>query len=177
MQDPGLVFHPPMLYMGYVGFAVAFAFAIAALISGRLDAAWARWSRPWTIGAWVFLTLGIALGSWWGLLRTGLGWLVVWDPWKMLPSCPGCWVPPCCILAVTEQRGSFKSWTVCWPSVLFIVLGDLLGAFGCLDIGARIRNRPRRGIFILILLVLVVGSSLTLFAWRAPKVALGGRFV
>ncbi|MFO1264069.1 MAG: heme lyase CcmF/NrfE family subunit [Rhodoferax sp.] len=179
LQDPGLVFHPPMLYMGYVGFAVAFAFAIAALISGRLDAAWARWSRPWTIGAWVFLTLGIALGSWWAYYELGWGGWWFWDPVENASFMP--WLLGTALLhslAVTEQRGSFKSWTVLLAIGAFSLslLGTFLVRSGVLTSVHAFATDPRRGIFILILLVLVVGSSLTLFAWRAPKVALGGRF-
>ena len=179
LQDPGLVFHPPMLYMGYVGFAVAFAFAIAALISGRLDAAWARWSRPWTIGAWVFLTLGIALGSWWAYYELGWGGWWFWDPVENASFMP--WLLGTALLhslAVTEQRGSFKSWTVLLAIGAFSLslLGTFLVRSGVLTSVHAFATDPRRGIFILILLVLVIGSSLTLFAWRAPKVALGGRF-
>ena len=179
LQDPGLIFHPPMLYMGYVGFAVAFAFAIAALLSGRLDAAWARWSRPWTIAAWVFLTLGIALGSWWAYYELGWGGWWFWDPVENASFMP--WLLGTALLhslAVTEQRGSFKSWTVLLAIGAFSLslLGTFLVRSGVLTSVHAFATDPRRGIFILILLVLVVGTSLALFAWRAPKVALGGRF-
>lgn len=179
LQDPGLVFHPPMLYMGYVGFAVAFAFAIAALLSGRLDAAWARWSRPWTTAAWIFLTLGIALGSWWAYYELGWGGWWFWDPVENASFMP--WLLGTALLhslAVTEKRGSFKSWTVLLAIGAFSMslLGTFLVRSGVLTSVHAFATDPRRGIFILILLVLVVGSSLLLFAWRAPKVALGGQF-
>jgi len=179
LQDPGLIFHPPMLYMGYVGFAVAFAFAIAALLSGRLDAAWARWSRPWTIAAWGFLTLGIALGSWWAYYELGWGGWWFWDPVENASFLP--WLLGTALLhslAVTEKRGSFKSWTVLLAIGAFSMslLGTFLVRSGVLTSVHAFATDPRRGVFILVLLVVVVGSSLALFAWRAPKVALGGSF-
>jgi cytochrome c-type biogenesis protein CcmF len=179
LQDPGLVFHPPMLYMGYVGFSVAFAFAIAALLSGRLDAAWARWSRPWTTTAWIFLTLGIGLGSWWAYYELGWGGWWFWDPVENASFMP--WLIGTALmhsLAVTEKRGSFKSWTVLLAIGAFSLslLGTFLVRSGVLTSVHAFATDPRRGIFILVLLVLVIGSSLTLFAWRAPKVALGGSF-
>ena len=179
LQDPGLIIHPPMLYMGYVGFAVAFAFAIAALLSGRLDAAWARWSRPWTTAAWAFLTLGIALGSWWAYYELGWGGWWFWDPVENASFMP--WLLGTALmhsLAVTEKRGSFKSWTVLLAIGAFSLslLGTFLVRSGVLTSVHAFATDPRRGIFILILLVVVVGSSLALFAWRAPKVALGGKF-
>lgn len=179
LQDPGLVFHPPMLYMGYVGFAVAFAFAIAALLSGRLDAAWARWSRPWTTAAWIFLTLGIALGSWWAYYTLGWGGWWFWDPVENASFLP--WLLGTALLhslAVTEKRGSFKSWTVLLAIGAFSLslLGTFLVRSGVLTSVHAFATDPRRGIFILVLLLLVVGSSLALYAWRAPKVALGGSF-
>ena len=179
LQDPGLVFHPPMLYMGYVGFSVAFAFAIAALLSGRLDAAWARWSRPWTLTAWMFLTLGIALGSIWAYYVLGWGGWWFWDPVENASFMP--WLLGTALihsLAVTEKRGSFKSWTVLLAIGAFSLslLGTFLVRSGVLTSVHAFATDPRRGIFILMLLVLVVGSSLALFAWRAPKVALGGSF-
>ena len=179
LQDPGLIFHPPMLYMGYVGFAVAFAFAIAALLSGRLDAAWARWSRPWTTAAWVFLTLGIALGSWWAYYELGWGGWWFWDPVENASFMP--WLIGTALihsLAVTEKRGTFKSWTVLLAIGAFSLslLGTFLVRSGVLTSVHAFATDPRRGIFILVLLFLVVGSSLVLFAWRAPKVALGGSF-
>lgn len=179
LQDPGLIFHPPMLYMGYVGFAVAFAFAIAALLSGRLDAAWARWSRPWTTAAWVFLTLGIALGSWWAYYELGWGGWWFWDPVENASFLP--WLLGTALLhslAVTEKRGSFKSWTVLLAIGAFSLslLGTFLVRSGVLTSVHAFATDPKRGVFILVLLVAVVGSSLALFAWRAPKVALGGTF-
>jgi len=179
LQDPGLVFHPPMLYMGYVGFSVAFAFAIAALLAGQLDAAWARWSRPWTIAAWIFLTLGIALGSWWAYYELGWGGWWFWDPVENASFMP--WLVGTALihsLAVTEKRGSFKNWTVLLAIGAFSLslLGTFLVRSGVLTSVHAFASDPRRGIFILILLAVVVGTSLMLFAWRAPKVSLGGAF-
>ena len=179
LQDPGLVFHPPMLYMGYVGFSVAFAFAIASLLSGRLDAAWARWSRPWTTAAWVFLTLGIALGSWWAYYELGWGGWWFWDPVENASFIP--WLVGTALLhslAVTEKRGGFKSWTVLLAITAFSLslLGTFLVRSGVLTSVHAFATDPNRGIFILIFLVLVVGSSLILYAWRAPKSTMGGKF-
>jgi len=179
LQDPGLIIHPPMLYMGYVGFSVAFAFAIAALLSGQLDAAWARWSRPWTTAAWIFLTLGIAMGSWWAYYELGWGGWWFWDPVENASFMP--WLVGTALihsLAVTEKRGSFKNWTVLLAISAFSLslLGTFLVRSGVLTSVHAFATDPRRGIFILIFLVAVIGSSLALFAWRAPKVGLGGRF-
>ena len=179
LQDPGLVFHPPMLYMGYVGFSVAFAFAIAALLSGKLDAAWARWSRPWTITAWAFLTAGIALGSWWAYYELGWGGWWFWDPVENASFMP--WLVGTALLhslAVTEKRGSFKNWTVLLAISAFSLslLGTFLVRSGVLTSVHAFASDPRRGVFILILLALVVGSSLTLFAVRANQVSRGGTF-
>ena len=179
LQDPGLVFHPPMLYMGYVGFSVAFAFAIAALLSGRLDAAWARWSRPWTTAAWIFLTAGIALGSIWAYYELGWGGWWFWDPVENASFMP--WLVGTALihsLAVTEKRGGFKNWTVLLAIGAFSLslLGTFLVRSGVLTSVHAFAADPRRGIFILVFLVVVVGASLTLFAWRAPKVSLGGAF-
>lgn len=179
LQDPGLVFHPPILYMGYVGFAVAFAFAIAALLSGRLDSAWARWSRPWTTAAWVFLTWGIGTGSWWAYYELGWGGWWFWDPVENASFMP--WLIGTALLhslAVTEKRGTFKSWTVLLAISAFSLslLGTFLVRSGVLTSVHAFATDPRRGVFILALLLVVVGSSLALFAWRAPKVALGGSF-
>ena len=179
LQDPGLVFHPPMLYMGYVGFSVAFAFAIASLLSGRLDAAWARWSRPWTTAAWVFLTLGIALGSWWAYYELGWGGWWFWDPVENASFRP--WLVGTALLhslAVTEKRGGFKSWTVLLAITAFSLslLGTFLVRSGVLTSVHAFATDPKRGVFILIFLILVVGSSLILYAWRAPKSSLGGKF-
>jgi cytochrome c-type biogenesis protein CcmF len=163
LQDPGLVFHPPMLYMGYVGFSVAFAFAIASLLSGRLDAAWARWSRPWTTAAWIFLTLGIALGSWWAYYELGWGGWWFWDPVENASFIP--WLVGTALLhslAVTEKRGGFKSWTVLLAITAFSLslLGTFLVRSGVLTSVHAFATDPKRGVFILIFLCLVVGSSL-----------------
>ncbi len=179
LQDPGLIFHPPMLYMGYVGFSVAFAFAIAALLSGQLDAAWARWSRPWTTTAWAFLTLGIALGSWWAYYELGWGGWWFWDPVENASFLP--WLVGTALihsLAVTEKRGCFKNWTVLLAIAAFSLslLGTFLVRSGVLTSVHAFATDPRRGIFILILLAIVIGASLILFALRAPKVGLGGSF-
>jgi cytochrome c-type biogenesis protein CcmF len=179
LQDPGLVFHPPMLYMGYVGFSVAFAFAISALLSGRLDAAWARWSRPWTTVAWIFLTLGIALGSWWAYYELGWGGWWFWDPVENASFMP--WLVGTALihsLAVTEKRGSFKNWTVLLAIGAFSLslLGTFLVRSGVLTSVHAFATDPKRGIFILAFLVVVIGNSLALFAWRAPKVGIGGSF-
>ncbi|MCX8085587.1 MAG: heme lyase CcmF/NrfE family subunit [Rhodocyclaceae bacterium] len=179
LQDPGLIFHPPLLYMGYVGFSVAFAFAIAALLAGQLDAAWARWSRPWTTIAWVFLTLGIALGSWWAYYELGWGGWWFWDPVENASFMP--WLVGTALihsLAVTEKRGSFKNWTVLLAIAAFSLslLGTFLVRSGVLTSVHAFATDPKRGIFILILLAIVVGSSLLLYAARAPQVSLGGRF-
>ncbi len=179
LQDPGMVLHPPMLYMGYVGFSVAFAFAIAALLGGHLDAAWARWSRPWTTIAWMFLTLGIALGSWWAYYELGWGGWWFWDPVENASFMP--WLIGTALmhsLAVTEKRGSFKSWTVLLAIFAFSLslLGTFLVRSGVLTSVHAFATDPKRGIFILSFLVIVIGASLLLFAWRAPKVGLGGSF-
>ena len=179
LQDPGLVLHPPMLYMGYVGFSVAFAFAIAALLSGRLDAAWARWSRPWTTVAWLFLTLGIALGSWWAYYELGWGGWWFWDPVENASFMP--WLVGTALihsLAVTEKRGAFKNWTVLLAIIAFSLslLGTFLVRSGVLTSVHSFANDPRRGVFILILLALVVGGSLLVYALRAPRVGSSGGF-
>ncbi|MBE0615313.1 MAG: heme lyase CcmF/NrfE family subunit [Burkholderiales bacterium] len=179
LQDPGMVFHPPMLYMGYVGFSVAFAFAMAALLDGRLDAAWARWSRPWTTVAWMFLTLGIALGSYWAYYELGWGGWWFWDPVENASFMP--WLIGTALihsLAVTEKRGAFRIWTVFLAITAFSLslLGTFLVRSGVLTSVHAFATDPKRGIFILIFLAVVVGTSLTLFAWRASKVGLGGRF-
>lgn len=179
LQDPGMIMHPPMLYMGYVGFSVAFAFAIAALLSGQLDAAWARWSRPWTTAAWVFLTIGIMIGSWWAYYELGWGGWWFWDPVENASFMP--WLVGTALihsLAVTEKRGSFKSWTVLLAITTFSLslLGTFLVRSGVLTSVHAFATDPARGIFILVYLVVIVGLSLALFAWRAPKVGLGGGF-
>jgi len=179
LQDPGMIIHPPMLYMGYVGFVVAFAFAIAALLSGRLDAAWARWSRPWTTVAWCFLTVGIALGSFWAYYELGWGGWWFWDPVENASFMP--WLVGTALihsLAVTEKRGGFKMWTALLAILAFSL--SLLGTFivrsGVLSSVHAFATDPARGLFILAFLAVVVGGSLLLFAWRAPKVGAGGSF-
>ncbi|NIP72701.1 MAG: heme lyase CcmF/NrfE family subunit [Gammaproteobacteria bacterium] len=179
LQDPGLVMHPPMLYMGYVGFSVAFGFAIAALLGGRLDAAWVRWSRPWTTAAWVFLTLGITLGSWWAYYELGWGGWWFWDPVENASFMP--WLVGTALihsLAVTEKRGAFKSWTVLLAIFAFSLslLGTFLVRSGVLTSVHAFATDPARGVFILAFLAAVVGASLGLYAWRAPEVRGGGRF-
>jgi len=179
LQDPGMVIHPPMLYMGYVGFSVAFAFAISALLSGRLDATWARWSRPWTTTAWLFLTLGIALGSWWAYYELGWGGWWFWDPVENASFMP--WLVGTALihsLAVTEKRGAFKSWTVLLAIFAFALslLGTFLVRSGVLTSVHAFATDPKRGVFILAFLAVVIGGSLTLFAWRAHRIGLGGRF-
>ncbi len=179
LQDPGMVIHPPMLYMGYVGFSVAFAFAVAALLGGRLDAAWARWTRPWTTAAWIFLTIGIALGSWWAYYELGWGGWWFWDPVENASFMP--WLVGTALihsLAVTEKRGAFKSWTVLLAIMAFSLslLGTFLVRSGVLSSVHAFATDPTRGLFILAFLVVVVGGSLALYAWRAPTVGLGARF-
>jgi len=179
LQDPGMIIHPPLLYMGYVGFSVAFAFAIAALLTGRLDAAWARWSRPWTTAAWVFLTAGIALGSGWAYYELGWGGWWFWDPVENASFMP--WLLGTALihsLAVTEKRGAFRSWTVLLAIGAFSLslLGTFLVRSGVLTSVHAFATDPRRGLFILAFLVAVIGVSLLLYAWRAPKLAGGGSF-
>jgi len=179
LQDPGMVFHPPMLYMGYVGFSVAFAFAIAALIGGNLDATWARWTRPWTIAAWIFLTVGIAMGSAWAYYELGWGGWWFWDPVENASFMP--WLVGTALihsLAVTEKRGAFKSWTVLLAIMAFSLslLGTFLVRSGVLSSVHAFATDPKRGLFILAFLVIVIGGSLMLYAWRAPQVGLGSRF-
>src|SRR5438552_136224 len=179
LQDPGMVFHPPMLYMGYVGFSVAFAFAIAALIGGRLDATWARWSRPWTTVAWCFLTLGIALGSGWAYYELGWGGWWFWDPVENASFMP--WLAGTALihsLAVTEKRGTFRSWTVLLAIIAFSLslVGTFLVRSGVLTSVHAFATAPARGVFILAFLALVIGGALALFAWRAPRVGLGSKF-
>ena len=179
LQDPAMVVHPPMLYMGYVGFSVAFAFAISALISGRLDATWARWSRPWTTVAWMFLTCGIALGSFWAYYELGWGGWWFWDPVENASFMP--WLVGTALihsLAVTEKRGGFKSWTVLLAIATFSLslLGTFLVRSGVLTSVHAFATDPKRGIFILVFLAFVIGGSLLLYAWRAKHVGLGGKF-
>ena len=179
LQDPGMVIHPPMLYMGYVGFSVAYAFAIAALIGGNLDATWARWTRPWTAAAWIFMTFGIGLGSWWAYNELGWGGWWFWDPVENASFMP--WLVGTALihsLAVTEKRGGFKVWTVLLAIMAFSLslLGTFLVRSGVLSSVHAFATDPRRGLFILAFLVIVIGASLVLFAWRAPRVGLGQRF-
>ncbi|MFV0278214.1 MAG: heme lyase CcmF/NrfE family subunit, partial [Parahaliea sp.] len=173
LQDPGLIIHPPLLYMGYVGFSVAFAFAIAALLGGRLDAAWARWSRPWTNVAWAFLSLGIMLGSWWAYYELGWGGWWFWDPVENASFMP--WLAGTALihsLAVTEKRGLFKSWTVLLAIFAFSLslLGTFLVRSGVLTSVHAFATDPARGLFVLVFLAIVVGGSLILYALRAPAV-------
>jgi cytochrome c-type biogenesis protein CcmF len=179
LQDPGMVIHPPMLYMGYVGFSVAFAFAVAALLSGRLDAAWARWSRPWTTVAWMFLTLGIALGSAWAYYELGWGGWWFWDPVENASFMP--WLVGTALihsLAVTEKRGGFRSWTVLLAIVAFALslLGTFLVRSGVLTSVHAFAVDPKRGIFILALFALMIGGALALYAWRTSRIGMGGNF-
>ncbi|MGJ0485946.1 MAG: heme lyase CcmF/NrfE family subunit [Methylomicrobium sp.] len=179
LQDPGLAIHPPMLYMGYVGFSVAFAFAIAALLEGRLDAAWARWSRPWTNIAWMFLTIGIALGSWWAYYELGWGGWWFWDPVENASFMP--WLVGTALihsLAATEKRGVFKTWTVLLAIFAFSLslLGTFLVRSGVLTSVHAFASDPARGLFILIFLGVVVGGSLLLYAVRAPTVKSSATF-
>ncbi|MBR9787930.1 MAG: heme lyase CcmF/NrfE family subunit [Vibrionaceae bacterium] len=179
LQDPGLIVHPPMLYMGYVGFSVAFSFAIASLMTGRLDTAWARWSRPWTTAAWVFLTLGIALGSWWAYYELGWGGWWFWDPVENASFMP--WLAGTALmhsLAVTEKRGTFKAWTVLLAISAFSLslLGTFLVRSGILVSVHAFASDPARGMFILAFLVFVIGGSLLLFAVKGASVRVRGNF-
>ena len=179
LQDPGMVIHPPMLYMGYVGFSVAFSFAIAALLGGRLDATWARWSRPWTTAAWSFLTIGIALGSWWSYYVLGWGGWWFWDPVENASFMP--WLVGTALLhslAVTEKRGTFKNWTVLLAIIAFSLslLGTFLVRSGVLTSVHAFATDPTRGVFILAFLAVVIGGSLTLYAMRAGAVGGGAGF-
>ncbi len=172
LQDFALAVHPPILYLGYVGFAVAFAFACATLLEGRLDAAWARWTRPWTLAAWMFLTVGIALGSWWAYYELGWGGWWFWDPVENASFMP--WLAGTALihsLAVTEKRGLFKSWTLLLAVTAFSLslLGTFLVRSGVLISVHAFATDPARGIFILAFLVAVIGGALLLFAWRAPR--------
>ncbi|MFA0055884.1 heme lyase CcmF/NrfE family subunit [Vibrio echinoideorum] len=179
LQDPGLIIHPPMLYMGYVGFSVAFSFAIASLMSGRLDTAWARWSRPWTIAAWLFLTVGIALGSWWAYYELGWGGWWFWDPVENASFMP--WLAGTALmhsLAVTEKRGTFKAWTVLLAISAFSLslLGTFLVRSGILVSVHAFASDPARGMFILGFLVFIIGGSLLLFAVKGASVRVRGNF-
>lgn len=179
LQDPGMIVHPPLLYMGYVGMSVVFAFAMAALLSGRLDAAWARWSRPWTIVAWVFMTLGIGLGSWWAYYELGWGGWWFWDPVENASFMP--WLTATALLhslAVTEKRGGFKVWTIMLAIVTFalVVLGAFIVRSGVITSVHAFASDPERGVFLLSMLAITLLGSLAVYAWRAPTVGLGGGF-
>ena len=179
LQDFGLIIHPPLLYMGYVGFSVAFAFAVAALLGGEVSRDWVRWSRPWTLVAWAFLTIGIALGSWWAYYELGWGGYWFWDPVENASFMP--WLVGTALIhsqAVTEKRGAFGNWTLLLALSAFSLslLGTFLVRSGVLTSVHAFASDPTRGIFILIYLALVVGGSLTLYAARAPKMIQGGGF-
>ena len=173
LQDIGLIFHPPLLYMGYVGFSVAFAFSIASLMTGKLDTAWARWSRPWTMAAWVFLTLGIVLGSWWAYYELGWGGWWFWDPVENASFMP--WLAGTALLhslAVTEKRGSFKAWTVLLAILAFslCLLGTFLVRSGILVSVHAFASDPTRGLYVLAYLIVVIGGSLTLYAYKGSQI-------
>ncbi|MDG2961006.1 heme lyase CcmF/NrfE family subunit [Bisgaard Taxon 10/6] len=173
LQDVGLIFHPPLLYMGYVGFSVAFAFSIASLMTGKLDTAWARWSRPWTMAAWIFLTLGIVLGSWWAYYELGWGGWWFWDPVENASLMP--WLAGTALLhslAVTEKRGAFKAWTVLLAILAFslCLLGTFLVRSGILVSVHAFASDPTRGLYILAYLVVVIGGSLTLYAFKGNRI-------
>ncbi|WP_025841522.1 heme lyase CcmF/NrfE family subunit [Asaia platycodi] len=179
LQDPGLAFHPPVLYTGYVGFAVPFAFAVAALIEGRVDAAWGRWVRPWAVAAWCFLTCGIAMGSWWSYYVLGWGGYWFWDPVENASLIP--WLTGTALVhsaIVVEKRDALRIWTVLLAiaSFSFSLSGTFLVRSGILNSVHAFANDPARGVFILGLLALVIGGSLLLFAWRAPSLTAGGIF-
>ena len=179
LQDPAMAIHPPMLYTGYVGFSVAFAFAVAALLGGRMDAVWARWSRPWTLTAWLFLTFGITLGSWWSYYVLGWGGWWFWDPVENASFMP--WLVGTALvhsLTVTEKRGAFKNWTALLAIAAFSLslLGTFLVRSGVLISVHSFASDPKRGIFILGMIGVFVGAALTLYAWRAPALAKGGGF-
>ena len=179
LQDPGLAIHPPLLYLGYVGFSIAFSFAIAALIEGRIDAAWARWVRPWTLMAWMFLTLGIAMGSYWAYYTLGWGGFWFWDPVENASLMP--WLAGTALLhsaVVMEKRNALKVWTILLAILTFSLslIGTFLVRSGVLTSVHSFANDPRRGVFILAILVLFIGGGLTLFSWRAPMLKQGGLF-
>lgn len=179
LQDPGLVIHPPILYMGYVGFSVVFAFAIAALMTGRLDADWARWSRPWTLVAWCFLTAGILLGSWWAYRELGWGGFWFWDPVENASLLP--WLSASALLhslIVCEKRDVFKAWTVLLAVTTFSLslLGTFLVRSGVLISVHAFATDPKRGLYLLQFLMIVVGGSLALYAWRARRIINTGSF-
>ena len=179
LQDPAMAIHPPMLYTGYVGFSVAFAFAVAALLGGRMDSVWARWSRPWTLTAWLFLSFGITLGSWWSYYELGWGGWWFWDPVENASFMP--WLVGTALvhsLAVTEKRGAFKSWTALLAIAAFTLslLGTFLVRSGVLVSVHSFASDPKRGIFILAMIGAFAGAAFTLYAWRAPTLSRGGGF-
>ncbi len=179
LQDPALAFHPPFLYAGYVGLSVSFSFAVAALIDGKVDAAWARWVRPWTLAAWIFLTIGIAMGSWWAYYELGWGGFWFWDPVENASFMP--WLVSAALLhsaIVVEKRNALKVWTILLAILAFSL--SLVGAFlvrsGVLTSVHAFATDPARGVFILLILCVFIGGALTLFAWRAPALKAGGVF-
>jgi cytochrome c-type biogenesis protein CcmF len=179
LQDPGLAFHPPLLYLGYVGFSIAFSFAIAALMEGRIDAAWARWVRPWVLGAWMCLTLGIAGGSYWAYYELGWGGFWFWDPVENASLMP--WLAGTALLhsaVVMEKRGALKVWTILLAILAFSLslIGTFLVRSGVLTSVHAFANDPARGVFILAILVVFIGGALLLFAVRAPLLKQGGLF-
>jgi cytochrome c-type biogenesis protein CcmF len=179
LQDIGLAVHPPMLYLGYVGFSISFSFAIAALIEGRIDAAWARWVRPWTLMAWIFLTLGIAMGSYWAYYELGWGGWWFWDPVENASLMP--WLAGTALLhslVVMEKRNALKVWTILLSILAFSLslLGTFLVRSGVLTSVHAFANDPRRGVFILLILCVFIGGSLALYAWRASALKQGGLF-
>src|SRR5438445_3247788 len=179
LQDPGLAIHPPLLYLGYVGFSISFSFAIAALIDGRIDAAWARWVRPWTLLAWMFLTLGIAMGSYWAYYTLGWGGWWFWDPVENASFMP--WLAGTALLhsaVVMEKRNALKVWTILLAILAFSLslIGTFLVRSGVLTSVHTFASDPTRGVFILAILVLFIGGGLALFAWRAPQLKQGGLF-
>src|SRR5579864_6807502 len=179
LEDRGLAFHPPMLYAGYVGFSISFCFAIAALIEGRDDPAWARWVRPWTLAAWCALTIGIAMGSWWSYYTLGWGGWWYWDPVENASFMP--WLVGTALLhsaIVVEKRNALKTWTILLAILTFSLslVGTFLVRSGVLTSVHAFAVDPRRGVFILLLICLYTGGALTLFAWRAPQLHGGGLF-
>ena len=179
LQDPALAFHPPFLYAGYVGLSIAFSFAIAALIEGRIDAAWARWVRPWTLAAWICLTLGIAMGSWWAYYELGWGGWWFWDPVENASFMP--WLAATALLhsaLVMEKREALKVWTILLAILAFSLslMGTFLVRSGILTSVHAFAVDPRRGVFILAILVVLIGGALALYAWRAPRLRQGGLF-
>ena len=179
LQDPGLAFHPPFLYLGYVGFSVAFSFAVAALIEGRVDAAWARWVRPWTLASWCALTIGIAMGRWWAYYTLGWGGWWFWDPVENASFMP--WLVGTALIhssIVVEKRDTLKSWTILLAIITFSLslVGTFLVRSGVLTSVHAFATDPARGMFILLLLVVAIGGSLTLYAIRAPALKGGGLF-